>query len=54
MSDKTILVIGTYDTKDEELNYMCERIRAQGGSVLSMMCLCWVIHLNRPISQSTM
>ncbi|MDA9009370.1 Tm-1-like ATP-binding domain-containing protein [Alphaproteobacteria bacterium] len=37
MSDtKTILVIGTYDTKDEELNYMCDRIRAQGGNVMSM------------------
>ena len=34
--DKTILVIGTYDTKDEELHYMCDRIRAQGGKVLSM------------------
>ena len=36
MADKTILVIGTYDTKDEELNYVCDAIRAQGGSVLSM------------------
>ena len=34
--DKTILVIGTYDTKDEELHYMCDRIVAQGGRVLSM------------------
>lgn len=34
--DKTILVIGTYDTKDEELHYICDRIRAQGGKVLSM------------------
>ena len=34
--DKTILVIGTYDTKDEELHYMCDRIIAQGGRVLSM------------------
>lgn len=33
---KTILVIGTYDTKDEELQYLCDVIRAQGGSVLSM------------------
>ncbi|MEM6303252.1 MAG: Tm-1-like ATP-binding domain-containing protein [Pseudomonadota bacterium] len=33
---KTILVIGTYDTKDEELMYVCERIHAQGGAVLSM------------------
>jgi uncharacterized protein (UPF0261 family) len=33
---KTILVIGTYDTKDEELHYICERIAAQGAKVLSM------------------
>ena len=36
MTDKTILVVGTYDTKDDELNYMCDCIRAQGGAVLSM------------------
>lgn len=35
-SDKTILVIGTYDTKDAELNYVCERIMALGGKVISM------------------
>ena len=34
--DKTILVIGTYDTKDDELQYICNRIRDQGGNVLSM------------------
>lgn len=33
---KTILVIGTYDTKDAELNYMADIIHAQGGDVLSM------------------
>ena len=33
---KTILVIGTYDTKNDELDYMCESIRAQGGDILSM------------------
>ena len=33
---KTILVIGTYDTKDEELTYVADRIRAQGGVVMSM------------------
>ena len=33
---KTILVIGTYDTKDAELNYVCDTIRTQGGKVLSM------------------
>ncbi|WP_372884902.1 Tm-1-like ATP-binding domain-containing protein [Shimia sp.] len=36
MTDKTILVVGTYDTKDAELNYICGRIRAMGGGVLSM------------------
>lgn len=36
MSDKTILVIGTYDTKDDELGFLAEVIRAQGGKVISM------------------
>ena len=36
MTDKTILVIGTFDTKEDELRYMAERIRAQGGGVLTM------------------
>jgi len=37
MSDrKTILVIGTYDTKDDELNYIYKCIRAQGGEVFTM------------------
>ncbi|MCI5095800.1 MAG: Tm-1-like ATP-binding domain-containing protein [Rhodobacteraceae bacterium] len=34
--DKTILVAGTYDTKDDELHYLSDVIRAQGGKVLSM------------------
>ena len=34
--DKTILVTGTYDTKDDELSYLSERILAQGGGVGSM------------------
>ncbi|MFT6023151.1 MAG: hypothetical protein ACI9PY_001264 [Ascidiaceihabitans sp.] len=33
---KTILVIGTYDTKDDELTYICDRIQRLGGHVLSM------------------
>ena len=33
---KTILVAGTYDTKDDELSYLSDVIRAQGGAVLSM------------------
>ena len=36
MSGKTILVIGTYDTKDDELDYLAEVIRTQGGQVLTM------------------
>ena len=37
MSDaKTILVIGTYDTKDAELNFVCDCIRELGGNVISM------------------
>lgn len=33
---KTILVIGTYDTKSDELNYLRSRIEAQGGRTLTM------------------
>ncbi|SMR73026.1 Uncharacterized protein, UPF0261 family [Aliiroseovarius halocynthiae] len=36
MSDKVILVVGTYDTKDDELNYIADVIRAQGGGVATM------------------
>ena len=36
MSDKTILIIGTYDTKQDELSYMAGVIRGQGGRVLTM------------------
>jgi uncharacterized protein (UPF0261 family) len=36
MSAKTILVIGTYDTKDDELNYLSDCIVGQGGRVVSM------------------
>lgn len=33
---KTILVIGTYDTKSDELDYLADRIESQGGAVLTM------------------
>lgn len=33
---KTILVIGTFDTKADELGYLISRIKGQGGNVLSM------------------
>ena len=33
---KTILVIGTYDTKNDELSYLCQTIIKQGGAVISM------------------
>ena len=36
MADRTILVVGTYDTKSPELAYMADRIRALGGGVLAM------------------
>ncbi|TDK51935.1 Tm-1-like ATP-binding domain-containing protein [Antarcticimicrobium luteum] len=36
MTDKTILVVGTYDTKNDELNYLCSCIAGQGGAVLTM------------------
>ena len=36
MNEKTILVIGTYDTKDDELRFLSQVIREQGGEVLSM------------------
>ncbi|MEP0941473.1 MAG: Tm-1-like ATP-binding domain-containing protein [Rhizobiaceae bacterium] len=34
--NKTILVIGTFDTKSDELIYLAERIRSQGGTPLTM------------------
>lgn len=34
--DRTILVIGTHDTKEDELRYIADVIRGQGGAVLSM------------------
>ena len=34
--DKTILIVGTYDTKDDELGYLANVIRAQGGQVATM------------------
>ena len=36
MPDKTILIVGTYDTKNDELAYMAERVTSQGGGVLTM------------------
>ena len=36
MGDKTILVVGTYDTKDDELGYLAGVIRGQGGNVVTM------------------
>lgn len=35
-NQKTILVIGTYDTKDPELNFVAETIRKLGGQVIEM------------------
>ena len=36
MTDRTILVVGTYDTKDDELNFIADVIREQGGKVKTM------------------
>ena len=36
MTDKTILVVGTYDTKGDELSYMADCIARHGGGVLTM------------------
>ena len=36
MTKKTILVIGTYDTKDDELGFLADVIRDQGGQVVTM------------------
>ena len=36
MTDKTILVIGTYDTKDDELGFLASVIRDQGGRIVTM------------------
>jgi uncharacterized protein (UPF0261 family) len=36
MSDKTILVVGTYDTKNDELSYMAECIRGRAAAVVTM------------------
>ncbi|WP_299297273.1 Tm-1-like ATP-binding domain-containing protein [uncultured Tateyamaria sp.] len=36
MTDKTVLVIGTYDTKNDELAFLADVIRGQGGHVVTM------------------
>lgn len=36
MSEKSILVIGTYDTKDDELGFLADVIRDQGGKIVTM------------------
>lgn len=36
MTEKTILVVGTYDTKQDELNFLADCLRDQGGAVLTM------------------
>jgi|TARA_B110000114_G_scaffold182376_1_gene221551 uncharacterized protein (UPF0261 family) len=36
MPDKTILIVGTYDTKNDELEYMASRIKAMSGKVITM------------------
>lgn len=36
MTTKTILIVGTYDTKDDELSYLSSVIQDQGGLVVTM------------------
>ena len=36
MAKKTVLIIGTYDTKSDELLYLADRIIDQGGRALTM------------------
>lgn len=36
MSDKTILIIGTYDTKNDELDFIAGKIRSLGGAALTL------------------
>ncbi len=36
MSERTILIVGTVDTKEDELNYIAEVIGQQGGAALTM------------------
>ena len=36
MADKTILIIGTYDTKNDELDFIANKIRALGGGALTL------------------
>ena len=34
----TVAVVGTFDTKGAEFAYLCDRLRAQGASVLTVNC----------------
>ncbi len=36
VTDRTILIVGTYDTKQDELGYLAQVIRQQGGGVKTM------------------
>lgn len=36
MTDKTILIIGTYDTKNDELDFIASKIRSLGGGTLTL------------------
>ena len=49
--ERTILVAGTWDTKNDELGYMADVIRAQGGRVMTMDVS--VLHCSRPFNRHT-
>ncbi|MEN8659404.1 MAG: Tm-1-like ATP-binding domain-containing protein, partial [Marivita sp.] len=36
MTDKSILIIGTYDTKNAELDFIAAKIRALGGATITL------------------
>ena len=36
MADRSILIVGTFDTKEDELGYLSRVIRGQGGGVVTM------------------
>lgn len=36
MTDKSILIIGTYDTKNAELDFIAAKIRALGGAIITL------------------
>ena len=40
MEQKTILIIGTYDTKEDELSFLADALHEQGARTPSYGCFC--------------